>query len=1041
MRLGGALALLLLPVVAHGWTTLLNGTAPGSDGAVAVRTDAGGNVVAAGFTTNAGSDADFTVAKFAGATEVWRQNVRGTANISDQAIALALDAGGNAIAAGITINSGSDIDWTVVKLAAADGSVVWRRDFNGTVGQFEFPVAVAVDGAGDVLVAGALHNRPSGFDFVVLKLSGANGGELWRAQPAPSAVDSFNLALAVAVDADGNVTAAGNLDEAFTVVRFAKTTGAPMWAAPVKLAGTGPGGAAIALAIDGPTRDAVVAGSLEYTGSSSDFAVARLSGATGTEAWRVHIDGTAKMPDSGVAVALDGAGNVFAAGTVANTGSGDDIHVVKLKPNGGPGAILWSRTFDGTAHGDDVAGGLVVDAAGNPTVSGTLRNTGTGRDVLVARLNGANGATTGPGTWTRILNGSAGADDGASSSSFFGLGFGSLAQDAVGNAAVATTLVDAAAGDEFTALRFAFASGAELSRASIHGDGTGAFDGAISVATDADRNVLAAGLLSSGLKSNDFAVVKLARGAGQVLWRYTLPSGPTTRGVASGLAVGAGGEVYAAGWAPAGRSDTDFTVVQLTGDGTETWRRAIDGSAHGDDEANALAVAGDTIVAGGFTASTAGGTDGLVARLDTGGAALWQVPVTGNGNGDDEVQAVALTPAGDVIAAARVENAGTKDDWRVLKLARAGGAVLWQQLANGTANNDDDPAAVVVDPTTGDAVVAGRMSNTGTLTDFTVARFAAVNGKELWRRSLDGTSNGFDAADALAIDAAGNILAVGELDNTTTDRDFVVVKLAPGGQVRWTQTLNGAGNGADAATSVTLDTAGNPIVGGLLVTRGGTLLTAQALLVVKLAAATGVEIWRHTSGAGSFSSDAARAVGVDGIGNVVVAGSLSGHGSAGDLAVTRLGPDGADPACFATPEDPACTPCGRSCDDGDPCTDDVCRPNGRCAGAPVGGTAAVGCAFQRAFLGGPCAGEKVPRAIGKGFKRAGTLADRAVAQKKARKAKQLAARAARTLRKTLKLVTRAGRRKRKGISADCAASLRDLVTDAKSRLEAFKAAR
>jgi uncharacterized delta-60 repeat protein len=1033
MWLRGALALLLLPAAAHGWTTLLNGTAPGADGANAVQIDAGGNVVAAGFTTNAGSDGDFTVAKFAGGPEVWRRNVGGTGNAVDQASALALDAAGNAVAVGFTINAGTDLDLTVVKLAAADGHVLWRRDFNGTVGQFDLATAVAVDGGGDVLVGGALQNRAEGFDFVVLKLAGANGAEIWRAQPAATVADAFNVATAVAVDADDNVTATGSFDDAFAVARFAKATGAPMWG-PVKLAGTDTGGVAWALAIDGSSRDALVAGGLNYTGSGSDFSVVRLSGTTGGELWRVHLDGTAKGFDAATTVTLDGAGNVFAAGTTNNTGTGDDIQVVKLAPGGGP--PLWSQRLDGTAHGTDAATGLVVDAGGSPTVSGTVRDTGSGVDVVVARLNGTTGATTGPGTWRQTVNGSANDDDVATQ--LLLPGARALAIDGVGNVAAGGTLVDAAKGSEFTVLRFAFTSGAVLSKASIDGNGMGGFDGASGVATDGDGNVLAAGFLSNGRAAGDFTVAKLARGAGQELWRYTLPGTLRSAGIAARIAVGAGGAVYAAGSAPAGRSDADFTVVRLTGDGAETWRRSIDGSGHADDRARALALDGDQVVAGGFTANAAGDDDGLVVRLDAGGAVLWQVPVTGNANGDDEVRALALMPGGDAIAAARVRNTGTGDDWRILRLARGDGHVVWQRLANGTANDDDEPDAVVVDPATGDAVVAGAIANTSTSTDFTVARFAAVNGQELWRRTLNGTANGSDDADALALDAAGNVFAAGELENATTGRDFTVVRLAPTGTVQWTQSLNGAANADDVATSLALDAAGNPIAGGFLV-RHLSIVTSQDPVTVKLARATGVELWRHVEGAGAtIAQDAVLALAVDGSDDVIVGGTVSRPGESTDFAVTKLGPDGADTACFATAADPGCTPCGESCDDGDPCTDDVCQANGRCGHTPVGGTGAVTCAFHRAFLGGPCAGEKVPRAIGRGFTHAGRLADRAVGQKKAKKAKQLAGRATRILRKTLKLVARAARRRRKGISAQCAASLRDLMTDARSRLEAFR---
>ena len=86
--------------------------------------DARGDVVAAGSTINTGTFTDFTVVKLAGATgvELWRQGINGTANVSnDQAFAVTVDARGDVVAAGYTTNSGTFTDFTVVKLRGRDG--------------------------------------------------------------------------------------------------------------------------------------------------------------------------------------------------------------------------------------------------------------------------------------------------------------------------------------------------------------------------------------------------------------------------------------------------------------------------------------------------------------------------------------------------------------------------------------------------------------------------------------------------------------------------------------------------------------------------------------------------------------------------------------------------------------------------------------------------------------------------------------------------------------------------------------------------------
>ena len=125
LRLGllGASALLFLSSGAWGWQTNINGTANDFELAFAVTVDARGDVVAAGSTVNTGTSYDFTVVKLAGATgvELWRQAINGTTITDDQAFAVTVDARGDVVAAGYTTNSGTFTDFTVVKLRGRDG--------------------------------------------------------------------------------------------------------------------------------------------------------------------------------------------------------------------------------------------------------------------------------------------------------------------------------------------------------------------------------------------------------------------------------------------------------------------------------------------------------------------------------------------------------------------------------------------------------------------------------------------------------------------------------------------------------------------------------------------------------------------------------------------------------------------------------------------------------------------------------------------------------------------------------------------------------
>ena len=150
--------------------------------------------------------------------------------------------------------------------------------------------------------------------------------------------------------------------------------------------------------------------------------------------------------------------------------------------------------------------------------------------------------------------------------------------------------------------------------------------------------------------------------------------------------------------------------------------------------------------------------------------------INGTSSGNDRALAVAVDLEGNVVAAGHIQNTETFGDFIVTKLDGITGAELWRETINGDANGDDWAGTVLVD-LMGDMVAAGATQNRLTGTDFTVVRFDGASGKERWRKVINGTANGVDAAFAIATDASGNVIAVGRTQNTGTGDDFIVVKL------------------------------------------------------------------------------------------------------------------------------------------------------------------------------------------------------------------------------------------------------------------------
>lgn len=233
-----------------------------------------------------------------------------------------------------------------------------RYDLNGTLlsafqygtADDDYVTAIAVDGGGNVLVAGYTNGNldaPSagGFDAFVRKLNPAGNAVLWGHQFGGSGDDRAH---SVSVDATG------------------------------------------AVLISGATSFELLPGKA----LGSDDAFVRKLDASGVHVWTEQF-GTSGEDFAGGARA-DSVGNVFVAGSTlgalpGQTSSGsEDSYVMKLTPDG---VVLFTRQFG--SPGPDSMGGLAVDADGNAIVVGYTSNAFPGRtnaggqDVFVQKICGS----------------------------------------------------------------------------------------------------------------------------------------------------------------------------------------------------------------------------------------------------------------------------------------------------------------------------------------------------------------------------------------------------------------------------------------------------------------------------------------------------------------------------------------------------------------------------------------------------------------------------------------------------------------------------
>lgn len=308
--------------------------------------DSAGDIVAGGQQAQSVSDVDIAVVKLSGTdgTEIWSRVIDGgddgtNQGLRDTVYDLKLDGGDDVIASGVISATETKDDVVVIKLDGATGAELWRTVIDGTLHDLDTSGRIAVAPSGDVLVPATLRNTGAGGTFTVLRLAADTGAELWRAEIVGDAQGSQGRQ--VAVDAGGNVIAAGETNIGDTFVKLDGATGAELWRA------RGGGSGVYGIKIDA-AGDIVAASSMD--GYDDEFRVYKLAGSNGEGLWgQVPIGRRPSSSGAGLDVDVDSKGDVVAAGYL------DDKRYALTKLDGSTGEIVWTSLRSGPGMARRVA--------------------------------------------------------------------------------------------------------------------------------------------------------------------------------------------------------------------------------------------------------------------------------------------------------------------------------------------------------------------------------------------------------------------------------------------------------------------------------------------------------------------------------------------------------------------------------------------------------------------------------------------------------------------------------------------------------------
>ena len=170
--------------------------------------------------------------------------------------------------------------------------------------------------------------------------------------------------------------------------------------------------------------------------------------------------------------------------------------------------------------------------------------------------------------------------------------------------------------------------------------------------------------------------------------------------------------------------------------------------------------------------------DAKIIKYDgTNGAVLWQKTFAGPAGGDDMFYALALDAAGNAIATGFTFDSTGNNDWNTVKYRGTDGEILWAKRFGGSGNLSDVSVAIAVDAA-GNAIVGGRVNNSADPAnrDMQAVKYAAADGTLLWSYTHAGSASGFDRVAAVAAHA-GSVFLAGESLETGFAAGWRIVKL------------------------------------------------------------------------------------------------------------------------------------------------------------------------------------------------------------------------------------------------------------------------
>ena len=408
------------------------------------------------------------------------------------------------------------------------------------------------------------------------------------------------------------------------------------------------------------------------------------------ERWVYQFDGGVNGNDEAKAIIQGTDGNIYTTGYGHILGNGDDVVVVSLTPAGGE---RWVYTYNGPGDLMDVALGVACDQNGNLYVAGSSYN-----NTAYLSLGCLTSAVV--ERWVYTYNGTGNGNDIANS----------IAVGLDGNVYAAGISYGAGTGNDFVIVSVDTAGN---ERWVYTYDWTGGGDGAYALVYGADHNLYAAGYSYHFVSWYVFTVVSIDS-AGAERWIFRTQGTGVVDEAAYSIVYGLDGNLYAAGYSYL----LDFTVVSLDTAGIERWKYWKEQAGLNDRALDVVYGTDGNIYSAGFLENNGTGYDFTVISLSNASDSNWIYQYNGSANGNDVANAVVYGEDAYIYAAGSTLDSITADDFTVIRLD-ATGSEKWVYRFNGSGDGSDIAFSITYG-LDHNLYIAGLSYDSTTALDFTV---------------------------------------------------------------------------------------------------------------------------------------------------------------------------------------------------------------------------------------------------------------------------------------------------------------------------------